>query len=96
MNQSSEELRLTPGPLSWASTLLLGHALGATPDGRHAGDPISHGSNPDPGFREDGATTAMAIAIASVQPGMGNSAPMQLRLMRPFRAAKTIWPRSAA
>ncbi len=58
----------------------MGRALAATPDGRHAGDPISHGSNPNPGFREDGATTAMALAIAAVQPGLGNSAPMQLEL----------------
>ncbi len=77
---SNEELQLTPGLFSWAATLSLGRALGATPDGRNAGDPISHGSNPNPGFREDGATTAMAIAIAGVQPGLGNSAPMQLEL----------------
>ena len=58
----------------------MGRALAATPDGRHAGDPISHGSNPNPGFREDGATTAIALAVAAVQPGLGNSAPMQLEL----------------
>ena len=42
--------------------------------------PISHGANPDPGFRKDGAPTAMATAIASVQPGYGNTAPMQIEL----------------
>jgi len=78
--QPAQGFTLTPGIFSWASTLAMGRALAATPDGRHAGDPISHGSNPNPGFREDGATTAMAIAVAAVQPGLGNSAPMQLEL----------------
>jgi pyruvate-formate lyase len=58
----------------------MGKEVGVTPNGRHAGDPISHGSNPDPGFRKDGAPTAMAVAIASVQPGYGNAAPMQMEL----------------
>ncbi len=71
---------LVPGIFSWASTIAMGEGLGATPNGRHAGDPISHGANPDPGFRKDGAPSAMAVAIASVQPGYGNSAPMQIEL----------------
>jgi formate C-acetyltransferase len=58
----------------------MGQDLGATPNGRHAGAPISHGANPDLGFRSDGAPTAMAVAIADVQPGWGNSAPMQIDL----------------
>lgn len=71
---------LVPGLFSWASTLTMGKGVGATPNGRHAGDAISHGSNPDPGFRKDGAPTAMAVAIAGVQPGWGNTAPMQMEL----------------
>lgn len=71
---------MIPGLFSWANTIPMGKELGATPNGRHAGAPISHGSNPDPGFRHDGAPTAMAVAIASVQPGWGNTAPMQLEL----------------
>ena len=43
-------------------------------------EPISHGANPLPGFRKDGALTAMAAAIASVQPGYGNTAPWQLEV----------------
>ena len=78
--QPTPGFKLTPGLFSWASTLAMGKLLGATPDGRRAGDPISHGCNPNPGFREDGATTALAVAIASVQPGLGNAAPMQLEL----------------
>ncbi len=69
---------MIPGLFSWANTIPMGREVGATPNGRRAGDPIAHGSNPDPGFRKDGAPTAMAVAIASVQPGFGNTAPMQI------------------
>ena len=73
-------INLIPGIFSWANTIPMGKEIGATPNGRRAGEPISHGSNPDPGFRKDGAPTAMAVAIASVQPGYGNTAPMQMEL----------------
>jgi len=72
--------KMMPGIFSWANTIPMGREIGATPNGRRAGSPISHGANPDPGFRRDGAPTAMAAAIASVQPGYGNTAPMQLEL----------------
>ncbi|NLV73479.1 MAG: formate acetyltransferase [Chloroflexi bacterium] len=71
---------MIPGIFSWANTIPMGAALGATPNGRHKGAPISHGANPDPGFRQDGAPSAMATAIAAVQPAWGNSAPMQIEL----------------
>lgn len=71
---------MIPGLFSWANTIPMGKILGATPNGRKAGEPISHGANPNPGFREDGAATAMSHAIASVQPSFGNTAPMQLEL----------------
>lgn len=72
--------QMVPGLFSWANTLTMGATLGATPNGRRAGEPISHGANPNPGFRKDGAATAMSAAIASVQPGYGNTAPMQIEL----------------
>ncbi len=72
--------RMIPGWFSWADTLRLGKQLGATPDGRRAGEPISHGANPRPRFRDDGAATAMVKAIAAIQPGYGNTAPIQLEL----------------
>ena len=71
---------MIPGWFSWSATIDMGREVGATPNGRQAGAPISHGANPDPGFRTDGAPTAMAKAIAAVQPGYGNTAPMQLEL----------------
>jgi len=72
--------KLIPGWFTWADTLRFGKTVGATPNGRKAGEPISHGANPLPGFRKDGALTAMARAIASVQPGRGNTAPWQLEV----------------
>jgi formate C-acetyltransferase len=71
---------MLPGHFSWANTIPMGKVLKATPNGRKAAAPISHGANPDPGFRKDGAPSAMAVAIASVQPGWGNSAPMQIEM----------------
>ena len=75
-----EGRNLIPGWFSWANTIGLGKATKATPNGRHAGAPISHGANPDPGFRQDGAPTAMSTAVASIQPTYGNTAPIQLEL----------------
>jgi len=72
--------QMIPGLFSWANTIPMGKAVGATPNGRHAGQPISHGANPEPGFRESGAMTAMAVAVASVQCGYGNSVPIQLEV----------------
>ena len=70
-------------PLSGAVALLaFGKRLGATPNGRRAGEPVSHGPNPDPGFNagKPGTPTQLAVAVASVQPGYGNTAPLQLDL----------------
>ena len=71
---------MIPGLFSWVLNLSMGKKIGATPNGRHAGDPISHGANPDPGFRKDGAPTALAVAVASVQSGYGNASPLQIDL----------------
>jgi formate C-acetyltransferase len=71
---------MIPGWFSWSNTISMGRIVGATPNGRHAGAPISHGANPDPGFARDSAPTLMAQAIARIQPGYGNTAPIQLEL----------------
>ncbi len=70
--------QLVPGWFSWARTIEYGKNVGATPNGRKAGEPVSHGANPNPHFRLDGAATAQANGIASVQCGYGNTAPLQL------------------
>ncbi len=72
--------QLIPGIFSWALVVAMGKELGPTPNGRREGEPISHGANPHPGFRQDGAATALAASVASVQPGMGNTAPLQMDL----------------
>ena len=75
-----EGFMMIPGLFSWVLNLSMGRKIGATPNGRHAGEGISHGANPDPGFRRDGAPTALAVAVAAVQPGYGNTAPLQIDL----------------
>ena len=69
-----------PGLFSHGGIARYGADLAATPNGRHAGASISHSANPDPGFLPGGggALTAKATAVAAVQPGWGNSAPLQL------------------
>jgi formate C-acetyltransferase len=79
-SKTADGYLLIPGLFSWANTVAFGKTVGATPNGRFAGEPISHGANPNPGFRKDGALTAMGNAIAMVQPGYGNTAPWQLEL----------------
>ena len=69
---------LVPGWFSWSKTLFFGKQVGATPNGRCAYEAVSHGANPNPGFRKDGAPTAMATGIAHIQPGFGNTAPLQI------------------
>lgn len=69
---------LVPGWFSWARTIEYGSKVGATPNGRRSGEPISHGANPNPHFRADGAPTAQSNGIASVQCGYGNTAPLQI------------------
>ncbi|MFO7936361.1 MAG: pyruvate formate lyase family protein [Kiritimatiellia bacterium] len=71
---------LIPGLFSWADTVRFGKNVGALPNGRYAGEPISHGANPSVGFRKDGAVTALVKAVAQVQPGYGNTAPLQLEV----------------
>ena len=71
---------MIPGLFSWANTIPMGKAVRATANGRFAGAPISHGANPVPGFKETGALTALANAVASVQCGYGNTAPIQLEI----------------
>ncbi len=70
--------RFVPGWFSWSRNIEYGSTVGATPNGRRAGEPISHGANPNPHFRTDGAVTAQSTGIAAVQCGRGNTAPLQL------------------
>ena len=75
-----KNVNFIPGFFSWSNTILLGSILKATPNGRKAGEPINHGANPNGGFRKDGAVTSMCNSIAAIQPGYGNTAPVQLEI----------------
>jgi len=79
-NPSPQGFCMVPGLFSWASTIPMGKATPATANGRLAGSPISFGANPDNGVRKGGplTPTGLARAVAEVQPGFGNAAPMQL------------------
>ena len=79
-----------PGFFSWANTVSFGEHVQATPNGRKAGTPISHGANPVPGFVVDGASLSLASAIAKIQPGYGNTAPMQWELDPSFAREKHV------
>ncbi len=70
--------QLVPGWFSWARSIEYGGKVGAMPNGRRKGEPLSHGANPNPHFRHDGAVTAQSSGIAAVQCGYGNTAPLQL------------------
>ncbi len=78
--KTKKGLNVIPGIFSWAAHIAMGQDVGATPNGRFAKAAISHGSSPDPGFRKDGALTAISSAVASVQSGYGNASPMQLEM----------------
>lgn len=69
---------LIPGWFSWSRTIEYGSKVRATPNGRRAGEPISHGANPNAHFRTDGAATAQSNGIAAVQCNFGNTAPLQI------------------
>ncbi len=89
-SQSEGRYKFIPGFFSWANTIAFGEAVGATPNGRRAGTPISHGANPVPGFTVDGASLALASSIAKIQPAYGNTAPMQWELDPSFAREKNV------
>lgn len=75
------QLKVIPGLFSHGDIYTHGQDMPATPNGRKAGEAISHSAEPDPGFAT-GITsfspTLKASAVAMVQPGYGNSAPLHL------------------
>ncbi|MBR2948264.1 MAG: pyruvate-formate lyase [Lachnospiraceae bacterium] len=70
-----------PGLFSHGDVYAYGENLAATPNGRFAGEPISHSTEPDPGFARGVDTFSPALkanAVALTQAGYGNSAPLHL------------------
>ncbi|MDF2941915.1 MAG: pyruvate-formate lyase [Herbinix sp.] len=74
-------LRIIPGMFSHGDVFMYGKTIPATPNGRFDKDPISHSNEPDPGFArgiDSFSPSLKATAVAKVQPGLGNSAPLHL------------------
>ena len=71
-----------PGLFSHGGTNKYGERVGATPNGRRAGEPLSHSADPDPGFAAAKlpAVTAKSGAVSRVQPRWGNTTPLQIEL----------------
>jgi formate C-acetyltransferase len=78
LEQRSDTLVFIPGLFSWAKSHLLGKVVEATADGRRFGEPVTHGANPN--LKADGDANALTLSstIARMQPGYGNTAPLQL------------------
>ena len=89
-NQSEGNHVFIPGFFSWANTVEFGEKVKATANGRKSGTPISHGANPVPGFVIDGASLSLASTIARIQPGYGNTAPMQWELDPTFAKEENV------
>ena len=74
-------LMIIPGLFSHGDVVTYGHQLKASANGRRAGEPISHSSEPDPGFAAGLSSFSFVLkanAVAESQAGYGNSAPLQL------------------
>ena len=74
-------IKIIPGMFSHGDVYSYGRRLGATPNGRFRGDEISHSNEPDPGFArglDSFSPSLKATAVAKLQPGYGNSAPVHL------------------
>jgi len=82
-----KHIMLIPGLFSHGDILNYGKNIPATPNGRKKGEAISHSSEPDPGFSSGSTSfspTLKANAVAAVQPGYGNSAPLHLDIDMDF------------
>ena len=74
-------LMVIPGMFSHGDVYMYGNTTKATPNGRKDYDPISHSSEPDPGFARGLDTFSPSLkanAVAMTQAGYGNSAPLRL------------------
>ncbi|MCL1858237.1 MAG: pyruvate-formate lyase [Oscillospiraceae bacterium] len=80
-NTPKYNIKTIPGMFSHGDIFSYGKNLQATPNGRFAGEPISHSNEPDPGFArglDSFSPSLKATAVAKLQAGYGNSAPLHL------------------
>ena len=71
-----------PGLFSHGGTNRYGARVGATPNGRHAGAPVSHSADPDPGFLPNGALALTARPITGAGTSIGGTCTGMLRGVR--------------
>ena len=75
------KMKVIPGMFSHGDVFAYGRNMNATPNGRLMGEPISHSNEPDPGFArglDSFSPSLKASAVANLQTGYGNSAPLHL------------------
>jgi formate C-acetyltransferase len=80
-NTPKHNIKVLPGLFSHGDIYSYGRRLKATPNGRFEGEPISHSNEPDPGFArglDSFSPSLKATAVAKLQAGYGNSAPVHL------------------
>ena len=80
-NTPKYNIKTIPGMFSHGDIFAYGKNLKATPNGRFSGEPISHSNEPDPGFArglDSFSPSLKATAVAKLQAGYGNSAPLHL------------------
>jgi formate C-acetyltransferase len=80
-NTPKYNIKIIPGLFSHGDIYSYGKNTKATPNGRFAGEPISHSNEPDPGFArgfDSFSPSLKATAVAKLQAGYGNSAPLHL------------------
>ena len=80
-NTPKHNIKVIPGLFSHGDIYSQGKNLPATPNGRFKGQEISHSNEPDPGFARglnSFSPSLKATAVANLQAGYGNSAPLHL------------------
>ena len=80
-NTPKHNIKTIPGLFSHGDIYSYGKNTKATPNGRRMGEPISHSNEPDPGFARglnSFSPSLKATAVARLQAGYGNSAPLHL------------------
>ncbi|MHB8896884.1 MAG: glycyl radical protein [Candidatus Geothermincolia bacterium] len=69
-----------PGMFSYGVHVIDGFYLGATPDGRLAGEPVSNGISPANGTETQGPTAVLRSAATAASPPLSNGSSLNMRL----------------
>lgn len=69
-----------PGMFSYGVHVIDGMYLGATPDGRRAGEPVSNGISPANGTETEGPTAVLRSAVTAASPLLSDGSSLNMRL----------------